>query len=85
MSLPAVLQHHHASSLSVAGVLNLDRAAIRDDLLGGVGTAGVAPPGVGPPLLHLGDLLVELCLLGVDTHVGKSREVGGDGGDKLLQ
>jgi hypothetical protein len=60
--------------LLVAGVLNLDGATLRDNLLGSVGTAGEAPSGVGPPLLQLSNFLLELSLLVVSGH-----DVGGDG------
>lgn len=53
--------------LGIAGVCNLQIASLGHNVLSGERPPGVPPPRVGPPLLDLLDLLLELSVLGVDV------------------
>lgn len=67
--------------LGIAGIFNLEVAALGDDLLGREGALGVLPAGILPPGLDLSDLLGKEVILdvGVDGRV-EHVVCGHDGG-----
>ena len=67
-------------ALGVAGILNLEVAALVDDLLGREGPLGLAPSRLAPPLVDGGDLLGEELVLHAGVHGGAEHVVGGHAG-----
>lgn len=71
--------------LGVTGVLNLEMAALGNDLLGSEGALRVPPSFAAPPLLDLGHLLGEQLVLPARIHGGISHIAGGHDGQDFSE